>query len=214
MILKDNRIQIVILLMMLAISWHSLLITPLKLFVVFLHELSHAIATWLTGGRVTSFVVSENQSGHVISVGGVRFIILSAGYLGSLLFGLAFYRLSRRNKSLDFVLFVLIFLLVIIAVFFAGTMYTTLYTLALALTLFCLYRFANLWIKQLSVLIFACASIIYIPIDIWQDTILRSDSLSDARMLAQEFGGVTLMWGGLWLVISGYFIYLTFRNIR
>jgi hypothetical protein len=53
---------------------------------------------------------------------------------------------------------------------------------------------------------------IYVPIDIWQDTIVHSGALSDARMLANEMGGATFMWGGLWFVASLYFIYLTLRK--
>ena len=42
----------------------------------------------------------------------------------------------------------------------------------------------------------------YVPLDIWSDTISRSHLRSDARMLAEEFGGFTLMWGGIWMAIS------------
>ena len=34
------------------------------------------------------------------------------------------------------------------------------------------------------------------------DTIRRSGLQSDARMLAEEFGGTTVMWGGLWLIVA------------
>jgi hypothetical protein len=43
---------------------------------------------------------------------------------------------------------------------------------------------------------------IYVPFDIFSDTIARSGIRSDAYMLAERFGGATVMWGGLWLVIS------------
>jgi len=45
-------------------------------------------------------------------------------------------------------------------------------------------------------------SMIYVPFDIFDDTIRRAGLRSDAYMLAEEFGGTTLMWGGLWLVLS------------
>jgi len=209
--LKDNRLKFIIIFVLLALIWDTPLIIPLKLLVVFLHELSHAISTWLTGGSVNSFVVSANQSGHVISSGGNRFIILSSGYLGSLFFGLMFYRLSQRNKSLDFSLLSLAVLLVFVTVIFAGTAYTIIFSIVAAVVLFLLYKYAKLWLKQLTVIIFSCASIIYVPLDIWQDTIVNSGALSDARMLAQEFGGTTLLWGGLWFGISLYCIYLSFK---
>jgi len=53
--------------------------------VVFLHELSHALATWVTCGKVISMEVHGNEGGLTKTVGGSRFIILSSGYLGSFL---------------------------------------------------------------------------------------------------------------------------------
>ena len=45
-------------------------------------------------------------------------------------------------------------------------------------------------------------SMTYVPFDIFSDTIARSGERSDAYMLAEKFGGATVMWGGLWLLIS------------
>ena len=60
---------------------------PVENFVVFIHETSHALATVLTGGRVVSMVVTPWESGYVQSVGGSPWLIASAGYVGSALFG-------------------------------------------------------------------------------------------------------------------------------
>jgi hypothetical protein len=46
------------------------------------------------------------------------------------------------------------------------------------------------------------SSVIYVPYDIFSDTIARSELRSDAYMLAEQFGGPTVLWGGLWLVLS------------
>lgn len=211
MTLSDKRIKLSVILLLLAVFWDSALILPLKLLVVFLHEVSHALATWLTGGSVNSFVVSANQSGHVLSSGGNRFIILSAGYLGSLLFGLMFYRLSQHNKSLNFALLILAGLLSVIAFMLAGSVYTAVFSIIVVGLLYLLYKYATLWLKQLVVIVFSCASLIYVPLDIWQDTIVNSGALSDANMLAREFGGTTWLWGGLWLGLSLYCIYLSFK---
>ena len=67
--------------------WLTPALTPLKIFVVFIHEASHALATVLTGGRVVSMVVTPWESGYVQSVGGSPLLIASAGYVGSALFG-------------------------------------------------------------------------------------------------------------------------------
>jgi hypothetical protein len=209
---RDRRILFLLVFVVLALTWQTPYIAPLKLLVVFLHELSHALATWFTGGKVVEFVVSASQSGHVISAGGSRFIILSAGYLGSLLFGLLFYAVSRRRTASNLTLGLLSALVLVVSIFFSGTLYTVIFAGVIAVLLLGLLKYAKTAVKQVALLVFAAASMIYVPLDIWQDTIIHSGSRSDARMLAQEIGGVTFMWGIIWFVISLYFIYLTLRK--
>ena len=43
--------------------WATPVVLPLKLLVVFFHELSHALVAILTGGRVESFSVDFRQGG-------------------------------------------------------------------------------------------------------------------------------------------------------
>jgi len=45
-----------------------------------------------------------------------------------------------------------------------------------------------------------------------RQTIRRSGLRSDAYMLGEEFGGPTVFWGGLWLLISLGVIYLCIRR--
>ncbi|MFT6786226.1 MAG: hypothetical protein ACJATG_002234, partial [Dinoroseobacter sp.] len=61
--------------------WSTPLALPLKILVVFLHELSHGLAAVLTGGSIEAISLSAQQGGHAITRGGNGFIILSAGYL-------------------------------------------------------------------------------------------------------------------------------------
>ena len=70
--------------------WDTALIYPLKIFVVFLHEVSHAMAAVATGGSVERILLDPHQGGAAYTVGGNGFLTLSAGYLGSLLWGVLF----------------------------------------------------------------------------------------------------------------------------
>ena len=79
--------------------WQTPVVVPLKILIVFLHELSHAIAAWLTGGSVEQISLSSDQGGFAITRGGSRFAILSAGYLGSLLLGAALLLLALRSTA-------------------------------------------------------------------------------------------------------------------
>ena len=210
--INRRRLLLIAATLLLVLLWQSPIIAPLKLLVVFLHELSHALATWLTGGRVVEFVVSGNQSGHVISAGGSRFIILSAGYLGSLLFGLLFYRLSRNPRLTDICLAVLALTMLVVGIGYAGSGYTLLFAVVVAALLLLLLKYANAISKQALLMLFALATMIYVPMDIFLDTLLHSGVLSDARMLANDIGGATILWGSLWFISSLYLIYETLRK--
>ena len=80
--------------------WQSPVLLPLRILVVFFHELSHALATIATGGTVVAMSINAMEGGQVTSLGGNRFLALSAGYTGSLLIGVALVVLAVRT-SLD-----------------------------------------------------------------------------------------------------------------
>lgn len=71
---------------------------PLRLLTTFVHESGHALATLLTGGRVLAITIQPDGSGLTTTQGGIRPVILSAGYLGSTLVGCALLLASRSRK--------------------------------------------------------------------------------------------------------------------
>ena len=76
------------------------LLWPVRLFVTFVHEAGHAIATLITGGQVEGFTVLPNGNGYAQISGGYLALSLPAGYLGAALFGSAlFFVTSRYPKS-------------------------------------------------------------------------------------------------------------------
>ena len=74
----------------------DVIVYPLRLFVTYIHEASHALAAIITGGSVEGFTVSANGSGLAITAGGSRAFILPAGYLGAALFGSMLFFLTNR----------------------------------------------------------------------------------------------------------------------
>ena len=76
--------------------WDTWLVTPLKLFVVMLHEISHGLAAVATGGSIDRIVLTPDLGGACYCGGGDAFLTLSAGYLGSLLWGAALVLLAAR----------------------------------------------------------------------------------------------------------------------
>ena len=80
--------------------WPTVWIYPFKIFVVFLHELSHAVAGLATGGTVQRITLDPAEGGATYVNGGNAFVMLSAGYLGSLLWGLAILLIARTKPRI------------------------------------------------------------------------------------------------------------------
>lgn len=79
--------------------WHSPFVVPFRLLPVLAHEAGHALAAWLTGGSVESIALRLDESGETRTLGGFRLLILNAGYLGTLAFGVAQLVLSGRKGA-------------------------------------------------------------------------------------------------------------------
>ena len=85
------------------VFWNTIIIYPLKILTVFFHELSHALAAIVTGGKVLEIVLVPEQGGHCLIAGGNGFLVSSAGYLGSLIWGgiiLVSAANSKRDKQI------------------------------------------------------------------------------------------------------------------
>jgi|TARA_Y100000310_G_scaffold281529_4_gene302055 hypothetical protein len=182
--------------------WQYPLLYPLKLLVVFFHESSHALMTVSTGGSVQSFVIDQMQGGYVISAGGNRFLTLTAGYLGSLMWGVVIYLVAVRT-DLDKAMMVILGVAVLaIAASFITEPFPLAFAGGVGIALIVSGWKLGTDINDLILRVIGMTNLIYVPYDIYSDTIARSHLRSDAFMLAEEFGGAGWLWGGFWLVIS------------
>ena len=77
----------------------SLALYPVRLFVTFIHEGSHALTAFLTGGQAYRIVVQPDASGYTMTVGGWQILIVMAGYLGATAYGAGMLALARRPIS-------------------------------------------------------------------------------------------------------------------
>lgn len=189
--------------------WHYPILYPLKLLVVFFHESSHALMTVTTGGSVEELVINQMQGGHVISVGGNRFLTLTAGYLGSLIWGVIIYLTAVRTELDKALMMILGVAVLAIAVFFIRELFALAFAGTIGIALILSGWKLHTEINDLILRVIGMTNLIYVPYDIYSDTIARSELRSDAFMLAEEFGGATWLWGGIWLVISLILVVMT-----
>jgi hypothetical protein len=179
--------------------WWSPVIYPLKLFVVLLHETSHALMALATGGRVDRLIITADQGGICYCPGGNAFLTLSAGYLGSLLWGALILILARANRPAprNTTTAIGVAVLALTALFVRnafGVLFGALFGAALVAL-----RGAGRTVHVLVLTALGLTSCLYALLDIKSDVLDRPHLPSDAYMLAQMTGIPTLVWGVLWI---------------
>ena len=183
--------------------WETPVVYPVKMFVVLLHELSHAFAGIVTGGRVEEIVLDPRLGGHALIVGGNSFIMLSAGYLGSLFWGVILYSLARapwlRPGLGSACLGVLV---VVLTLAFVRNGFGMVFGLTFGASLLGVARFAGATLNRGLMMALGLVSVLYAMLDIKSDVLDRPGAPSDAHMLAEMTGVPTTVWGTAWIAIG------------
>jgi hypothetical protein len=179
--------------------WWSPVIYPLKLFVVLLHEASHAAMALATGGEVLRIVVTPDQGGVCYCPGGNDFLTLSAGYLGSLGWGALILLAARARRPGPRNVTTAIGLAVLALTGFYvrngfGVLFGALFGAALIAM-----RSTGRTVHVMTLTGLGLTSCLYALLDIKSDVLDRPYLESDAHMLSQMTGIPTVVWGALWI---------------
>ncbi|KAI3451773.1 hypothetical protein Pfo_008438 [Paulownia fortunei] len=190
--------------------WRTFLLTPFKLITVFLHEASHAIACKLTCGEVEGIEVHANEGGMTQTRGGVYWLILPAGYLGSSFWGMALI-LASTNLLTSRIAAGCLILSLLIVLFIAKNW--TLRGLCIGFIIF----IAVIWVLQETtkarilryiILFIGVMNSLFSVYDIYDDLISRRVHISDAEKFAElcpcPCNGAA--WGVIWAMISFIFL--------
>ena len=191
--------------------WSTPALYPLKLLIVFFHESSHALMTIATGGQVIELEIDRMQGGHVISAGGNRFITLTAGYLGSLIWGVVIYLLAVGSKYDKAIMFCLGIIIMVVTTLFVRDLFAFGFSGLTGLFMILMGVKAPMQINDIILRVIGVTSMSYVPLDVYSDTIVRTSLRSDAFMLAEEFGGTTVLWGTIWLLVSVVILIATLK---
>jgi hypothetical protein len=182
------------------VFWDWFFVYPLKVFVVFLHEISHGLAALVTGGRIVAIGLTFDEGGVCITDGGSRFLILNAGYLGSLFWGALFLVLAARTRlSREIVGGVGAFVLVV-TLLYVRTLFGFAYgLLAGAGFLVAAIKLPRDVTDDLLEII-GVVSCLYAVWDIGSDVLAREATGSDASALGRLTGIPAVVWGVLWIM--------------
>ena len=179
--------------------WHSPILVPFKIFVVFVHETGHALAAVCTGGRVLSMVVTPWESGAVQYIGGAPLLVASAGYVGSALFGGVMLLLAGRPHWAPAIFASLAVLFGVVTLWFVRHTFGVMFGLGTA-ALCGLLAWKRLPGSYYLIDVLAVMSALYALYDL--SDFLRFGARTDAVILAQITYVPAFVWAGLWSAIS------------
>ncbi|HEX6288823.1 MAG TPA: M50 family metallopeptidase [Herpetosiphonaceae bacterium] len=178
---------------------------PFQVYGTFVHELSHGIAAILTGGAFRRFVVNPDLSGTALSAGGIGWIVVSAGYIGSAIFGGILTLLSASAVSARRVLVWLGLTLGVMSLLFVRNLFGLVAGVALAALLVVAgRRLRETWADGLLLLLAVqmMLSALDSVVDLVQISALRGATRTDAQIMAQMTGIPAIAWAGLWSLLS------------
>lgn len=220
--MKQSGRYLVILILVVAL-WNTVVIKPLKIFAVFLHELGHSLMAVLFGNGIRGFRINLDESGYALTLPKSNFsafMIANGGYLGSVLFALLILLLKRTSLK-RFILGAAAILLLGVSIAYGKSVFTIIYASIFAGFVLLLYMLHNEKINDWVIDIIGVASAAYAVYDTFVDTILLQlnlrlhwiqgwktvQPLTDAVQLEKMTHVPAMIWGILWLMIACLAIY-------
>jgi hypothetical protein len=183
----------------------NLLVYPFQIFNTFIHELSHGLAAALTGGSFRRFEVYVNGEGVAWSAGGVRWIVASAGYIGSALFGGILLVITARGVAAEKIILGLGIGLGILCVLFVRNIFGVISGVVIAAALIGVATQLaprwNVWLL-LFLSVQMCLNALGSLWDLLQISSSFRQQNSDARIMQQATGVPAIVWALLWSTIA------------
>lgn len=183
--------------------WDTPAIYPVKIFVVMLHEISHGIASLATGGTIDKIVLDPYQGGACHCGGGSAFLTLSAGYLGSLFWGVVLLGLAGTQRVSNHVLLTVVGgLVVLLTALYVRNGFGLLFGLGFGTALVLAGRKLGATACRVVLTALGLTSCLYAILDIKSDVLDRPHLQSDAAMLAEITPLSTTAWGVVWIGVA------------
>lgn len=216
---KYQILYLTIMLLLAFAFWNTLLIYPIKLFVVMLHEMSHGLMALAFGGTIIQIQIDPQIGGFCQyemepSFWG-QFLTASAGYLGSLFWGSLILVAAVKSIKDKYIILVIGLVLLGLSYFVlkSGESFGTIMTAGLGIFMLIAVKyfsplFHDLWLKFLGI-----TSCFYVIIDIKDDLIDRTNIGSDADQIANLTGFPSLVIGSIWMLLALLTLFIVLRYI-
>ncbi len=215
----------VIILTVVILLWNTIVIKPLKIFTVFLHELGHSLMAVIFGNGIKGFRINLDESGYAITMPKNElsaFIIANGGYLGSVFFALLILKLKNTFVK-KYILGASAILLLGVSIAYGKSVFTIIYAAIFAGFILLLYMLKNEKLNDWVIDILGVSSAAYAIYDTFVDTILLQinhklgliagwggqQPVTDAVIIERMTHVPAVVWGMIWLIIACVAVYTT-----
>ncbi len=222
--MKQKGRYVIILILTVAL-WKTVVIKPLKIFTVFLHELGHSLMALIFGNGIQGFRINLDESGYAMTLPKSEFsafMIANGGYLGSVFFALLILKLKNTFVK-KYILGASAILLLGVSIAYGKSVFTIIYAAIFAGLILLLYMLKNEKLNDWVIDIIGVSCAAYAVYDTFVDTILlqinhklnlingwgAEQPLTDAVMIERMTHVPAVVWGMLWLIIACVAIYTT-----
>lgn len=169
------------------------------------HEISHGLASILSGGKFHKFHIHPRGGGVALTQGGRRHLIIAAGYIGSVLFGAIYLARSAQTDSITVLLY-LVALLYALSVLKAGDRHTRTVGIAFASIVGILSILSPGSLLTRLVLNLIGVILVYEGFrSLWTLHLISATHTgtgSDAESMAELHGGHPIYWSTIFSVIA------------
>ncbi|MBM7072706.1 M50 family metallopeptidase [Shewanella sp. 202IG2-18] len=184
---------------------------PFSWIETFFHEISHGLATLITGGTISKIQLLANGAGYCYSYGGWPILIAFSGYAGASGFGLLLYQLAATttSKFAKFISIAIILLIAICLALWVRDLLTVLILLVIASLFILPLKFASSgWLKYLTQFI----SMTVILNGLFSAVMLIGRGhVGDAANLAKMTWLPAQVWTVCWCIIGCFALYRAFK---
>ncbi len=184
------------------VLWDTPVLYPLKILVVLFHELSHGLAALATGGSIERIEISFEQGGVCYTSGGWSFVILNAGYLGSLAWGCALLVVGARTRHDRYIVGIVGVVILVVTLVYIRSMFGFVYGILAGAVLLGIAAMLPNRVSDVLLTVLGTVSCLYAVWDIGSDVVFRHIPGSDAHRLAEMTWIPAIVWGVGWIVVS------------
>ncbi len=189
------------------VPYGQFVLYPITLLVTFFHETGHALLALVTGGSVHGIQINNDGSGYALVAGGIPFLVIPGGYIGSALWGNLILAVALyKDKYARWMIYLMMAVLVLCAIVWFNSLGTTILLLVFTALFYALSK-SSKSIQVYVLITIGASSLVYILMDFNGGPSSDLNKFSSLLPFLPPF-----VWALVWLLIVSYITYLNLRK--